>query len=1758
MLTNEIIGAKGGGGSGSPPPPRGSEIASVAYMKMLIALGEGEIAGGFDGRHIFLDGTPLQDANGNENFAGVRWEWRSGVQDQPYIQGFPNASNEIAIGTELKFGTPWVKAIQNTQLSAVRISAKFPAGLFKMRDDGVKDGHRVEYAIDIATDGGAYVEYGRDAADGIANTGYSRDYRINLPEAKIGWQLRIRRLTENINDGKHADTLQIASMTEIVDAKLQYPHTALLYVEFDSKLFEGRTPTVTVLAKGRLVRVPDNYNPETREYSGVWSGQWKWAWTNNPAWIFFDIVTNPRFGLGKRISVEQVDRWEMYRIAQYCDQAVPDGRGGMEPRFMCDVCISSQADAWTVLMDLASIFRGMISWSNNLLTVQADMPEALDPDYIFTRANIVDGSVSRAGTTVQSHYSGGLCTYKNPDNNYQDDQTPVFVYDLVKRFQYIPLEMTAVGCQRETEAQRRLLWAIWTNAEGGAFEWKTGLEGGIPRIGKVVGLANNLYAGRAIGGRISAASGRSVTVDRDITAKSGDRLIVNLPTGKSEGRTVSSVNGRVITVTVPYSVQPVPEAQWGIDADDLALTQVRVKKIAYNDDQTFTISGIQYSPNKYPRIDSGAVLEDRPTSVLPVRGQEPPTNIKITSGHTVNQGITVTTMEVSWDPAKGAIAYEAQWRQNNGNWINVPRSGANNFSITGIYAGRYQVRVRAISPSDVYSLWANSAEVQLTGKEGAPPALASFTATGIVFGITLDWLFPKGAEDTQKTEVWSNATNSDDGAMHYGDYAYPQRSHTVPGLAAGKVLWFKARIVDRLGNVGPWSQWTRGMASDDAGPILDYIAGQIGETELGKDVLEKINNAATEAELDDARREIQGSLDTLGKAAIENALTIDQTRKDLAQAEAELNRDLDEIGKATESNAASIEQTRQDLAQAESEMQADIASAKDEISTTRDELKQADADLQAKVDAITGGDGSTIADVVSQITKLQENDVVQAEKLDAVVAKSDGNASQIAKEQKARADADSALAKEISSVKSTVDGQQGAITKLEEAQADASSALAKVESNVSANAKAIGDNKTEQGKINTQVTQKTEALADQQKTQGQQLSGLTSEFNDNKAEVTKQLTTLADADSAQAKQISGLETKTGENAAAIASESKARTDADSALSQRIDVVKAGTDDNASAITELRQAQSDAEGTSASLQQSLEATAKANIETALKQAGDQQEQVAVNAKLTTSQTVLADQQQAQAKQLTQLDAQFGENAARLQQEISARATADEALATRLDTLNASVGDNQAKVTQQLQALADTDSAQAKQISGLETKTGENAAAIASESKARTDADSALSQRIDVVKAGTDDNASAITELRQAQSDAEGSNASLQQSLEATAKANIETALKQVGDQQEQVTVNAKLTTSQTVLADQQQAQAKQLTQLDAQFGENAARLQQEISARATADEALATRLDTLNASVGDNQAKVTQQLQALADTDSAQAKQISGLETKTGENAAAIASESKTRTDADSALGQRIDTVSAKTEQAEASITELKKTVADAESAMSQQTSSISASTQLNGESAIQNALKQDAAEREGLKVTASITRTQEVLADQQGALAKEQTTLTSQVGENTAQLQKTAQTVVDVNGGVSVKYAIKMGVNWNGTYYGAGMYLGAESTPQGVISQVLFDCDRFALVNVIDGKITTPFVIQNGQMVVASAFIGDATITNEKIGEVIQSNNFVQGMQGWRITKSGGFEMYSSREGYRSSLGGDGYKLIAPNGVAIIELGFFD
>ena len=880
-----IRGSKGGSGGGDKGGNRGTEIASVAYMKILLALTEGEAAGDFTGKDIYLDGTPLLDDAGNENFPGVTWEWRSGTVDQDYIAGFPAVENEISVGTELKYGTPWVKSINNTQLSAVRLRLKFPNGIYKLRDSGGKNGYRIAFAIDISTDGGSYVEYGTDEADGIANAGYERSYRIDLPAATSGWQIRVRRLTENTTDGRHADISRIESMTDIVDAKLRYPHTSLLFVQFDAKLFDGRTPNVTVKMKGIIVRVPANYDPVSRTYSGIWDGTFKWAWTNNPAWIFYDLVLNKRYGLGKRITADLVDKWTLYQIAQYCDAPVSDGAGGKEARYLCDLYISQRTDAWTVLMDLANIFRGMISWSNNLLSVDADMPRELDPDFVFNKSNIV-GAFNFSSTSEKTNYSSAIVTYSNPANSYQDDQASAWVPEISNRFGFNTIELSRIGCTRESEAQRHGLYAIETNRDDNGVEFKTGLEGRIPRIGKVIGINNAPLAGRDNGGRVAAVSGTTVTLDRLTTAKSGDTLIVNLPTGKSEGRKVKSVSGRAVTVETAYSITPNAESAWVLDQPDLAIQLFRVKRLMVNSDNTVTINGLPYNPNKFPRVDDGAVIEDRPVSVVPPRGQGMPENINISSVYRVEQGIGITTMIVTWDTVKNAVAYEAQWRQNNGDWINVPRTGNTRFEIDGIYAGRYVVRVRAINSQDIASVWSTSAETELTGKTGAPLPPLALTTTSLLHGVQLNWAFPEGSGDTQKTELQYSPNPNGNGAMALSDVSYPGKTYQQMGLQIAAIFWYRARIVDRIGNESPWTAWVQGMASDDIGEYYDKLTDAIKDTEAWQEAqrdIDETHKALTEtadAIREEVTQQVDGQIEAVNKSITENINSVNQTLSD--------------------------------------------------------------------------------------------------------------------------------------------------------------------------------------------------------------------------------------------------------------------------------------------------------------------------------------------------------------------------------------------------------------------------------------------------------------------------------------------------------------------------------------------------------------------------------------------------------------------------------------------------------------------------------------------------------------------------------------------------------------------------------------------------------------------------------------------------------------------------------------------------------------
>ncbi|MEL5392065.1 host specificity protein J [Serratia nevei] len=825
MAQNIIRGRKGGGGGGHTPVESPDSIQSIARAKMLFALGEGEFAGGLDGTNIFVDGTPVLSSDGTENFPGFRWEFRPGSQAQEYIQGIPAVENEISVGSELKSGTPWVRSVSNLQLSAVRLRLGWPM-LQKQADNGDVNGYRIEYAIDVATDGGSYQEVLTAAIDDKTTSLYERSHRINLPKATTGWQLRVRRLTPNANSARIADRMNIEALTEIIDAKLRYPNTALLYVEFDSKQFPN-IPKISCKPRGRLIRVPDNYDPQTRSYTGIWSGGFKWAYSDNPAWVFYDIILAERFGLGDRIDASQVSESELYRIAQYCDQLVPDGRGGegMEPRFTCNVYLQSREEAWTVLSDLAGIFRGMTYWGQNQMVALADMPR--DMDFTFTRANVIDGKFTYSSASERTRYSTAMVSWSDPGNHYADAIEAVFDSDLVRRYDVNQTELTAIGCTTPSEANRRGRWALLTNSKDRTVSFSVGLDGMIPMPGHIIGVAYQMLSGRVIGGRLSGVDGRKLTLDRKPGAKAGDRLIVNLPSGRAQARTVQAVNERVVTVTTAYSETPVPEAAWSIDADDLAVQLYRVVGIADNGDNTYTVNAAEHDPNKYARIDTGARIDDRPISIIPPGVQAPPKNITIDSYSSVSQGIAITTLRAAWGAVENAIAYEAEWRKDNGNWVSVLRTSALGFEVPGIYAGRYRVRVRAINASDVSSIWATSMETYLKGKEGKPPMPVGFKASPLLWGIQLDWAFPIGAEDTLKTEIQYADNAAGNNAMLLADIPYPQHTHAMTGLKAGQAFWFRARLQDRTGNQGDWTGWTAGQVNADAGDYLENIGDDL-------------------------------------------------------------------------------------------------------------------------------------------------------------------------------------------------------------------------------------------------------------------------------------------------------------------------------------------------------------------------------------------------------------------------------------------------------------------------------------------------------------------------------------------------------------------------------------------------------------------------------------------------------------------------------------------------------------------------------------------------------------------------------------------------------------------------------------------------------------------------------------------------------------------------------------------------------------------
>ena len=727
-------GGKGGGGSARVAQEAPDSLRSKAYARVVDLVCEGEIEGLAAGlQSVYLDDTPIKNPDGSYNFTGVTLETRPGTQQQSYIPGFSSVENEVAVGVECKANQPVVRTINDPDVDAVRIKVSIPTLTLQDTTNGDLNGTSVSYAIDVQARGAGYVQILADTVSGKTTSRYQRSYYIPL----IGtgpWDVRLRRITADSTQTSLQNKTFLESYTEVIESKLRYPNSALMALRVDASQFTS-IPRRSYDLKLLRVRIPSNYFPETRSYAGVWDGTFKVAWTDNPAWCFYDLVTSTRYGLGSFIPESQVDKWALYRVARYCDELVPNGLGGYEPRFTCNLYLQSREQAYKVVQDMASIFRGMAYWSGGAITVTQDAPQ--DPVYQFTAANVIGGEFAYQGSSAKARHTVALVSWVDPDDFYR--QKVEYVEDMagIARYGVVQADVVAMGCTSRGQANRVGKWLLYSEqSESEIITFRTGLEGAVVRPGDVIKVADSSRGGLRLGGRIAAATTVSVTLDQDLPAGSW-RISVLLPTGAVEERQVGSLSGRTVGVTSAFSTAPQAGAIWVLASTQVEVQLFRVVQVAESEPGIHEVTALAHNPDKYGAIEQGLALQPRDITVLSSTPAAP-TGLVVTESLYRVKDQALVLIQVGWEQVFGALEYQVSYRVNGGNTVTLPRVSSSYLEIRNAEAGDYVFTVRAVGVSGKLGTSATLSQAIL-GKLQPPDDVQDFVVLRRTTDLMLSW-----------------------------------------------------------------------------------------------------------------------------------------------------------------------------------------------------------------------------------------------------------------------------------------------------------------------------------------------------------------------------------------------------------------------------------------------------------------------------------------------------------------------------------------------------------------------------------------------------------------------------------------------------------------------------------------------------------------------------------------------------------------------------------------------------------------------------------------------------------------------------------------------------------------------------------------------------------------------------------------------------------------------------------------------------------
>lgn len=974
-------------GSARTPHEAPDSLRSSQRLRAIGLISLGPIKGPANKwKSTYFDNTPIQNANGVDdndessfNFKNTEIAYTLGTQDQMPLQGFEMSEREVSVGAEIKNVTPVTRTVIDPDVTRLRITCGVSA-LFSQNDNGDTEGTSV--SLEILINGQSRTVKN---ISGKSSSRFYRSYIIdNLPPKPF--TITVKRLTADSKSQRLQNGTHWVSYTEIIDTKLSYPNMALIGIKTDSR-YNPNFPNVNLLLYGRLVKVPSTYNPETRTYApGIWRGDWKEEWTDNPAWIFYDLVTNSLAGLGKRIGEYGLDKFQLYQIAKYCDELVDDGYGGKEPRMVSNLWITEQRDAYNVLSDMASVFRSIAVWNGTQFSAIQDRTS--DPVCLYTQSNVIDGKFSRQFAAGKTIFTAVEVEYADERNFYQKAVEYVADDLMIARYGYNVKKITAYGCTSRGQAHRYGKWVLETSRlEQCTITFVVGRQGLLHLPGDIIEIADNDFAGKTLGGRVVAINGKKVTLDQPVEITGNSYLSYlndEMQLVKIKIINVDNTNKSVVTLeTNPVGLNVMDD--WVLKTPQVSTQLYRALGITENDDGSYTITALQHEPQKEAIVDGSA-------SFVPVVTTIHNGLTKVTNADVVYSadGIKLTWSVPTTDTL---LTYEVRLYRNGKVFKTYLNLKNPEISFEGLPDGSYTAEIRAKNQSGQLSdPVTRSFEINLN--------IPRFVTKSLLFAIELDWDLPKTFTPGFSTEIWRSNTNDISTAVKVATLPYPQSNYVINGVPLSTGYYFYLRGVDKQGNKGEFTEAVFGEADHNPDNLLNALEGKITKSQLGQELINSIksdiNNAVGE-EAKTRQTAVAGALAQIAAQAQSSGTAIKNLEKsDQAQAET-----IKTVTAKAESALSGITAVRQAQVQSDKANAQQINALTAKVGKTESTVSQvssAVAGLNGKVSsmytiktqAIAGG-RTAVAGIALGANHEESSVIVMADKFGIVANANDGN-----------------------------------------------------------------------------------------------------------------------------------------------------------------------------------------------------------------------------------------------------------------------------------------------------------------------------------------------------------------------------------------------------------------------------------------------------------------------------------------------------------------------------------------------------------------------------------------------------------------------------------------------------------------------------------------------------------------------------------------------------------------------------------------------